>query len=201
METKRESRLGEGYLSLIADRRKALADAVTGALDDDAQFVWEIGSGHGHFLTAYAAQHRDAVCVGIDIIGERVERSLRKRNRAGLQDLHFFHAEAGLFLETLPPRAAIARVFVLFPDPWPKTRHHKHRIIQPAFLALLRSRMRHDAELFFRTDHRAYFDYAKLTLSNQPGWRLADSPWPFEFESVFQQRASAHYSLCACPCH
>jgi tRNA (guanine-N7-)-methyltransferase len=201
MEANTQRRVGEAYLSLISDRRKVLADAVSGVFDGDAQFVWEIGSGHGHFLTAYAAQHRDAVCVGIDIIGDRVERALRKRNRAGLQRLHFFHAEARLFLETLPPKATIARVFVLFPDPWPKTRHHKHRVIQPEFLALLRTRMRSDAELFFRTDHRAYFDYAKATLTKQPGWRLTDSPWPFEYESVFQQRAPVHYSLCACPCH
>lgn len=193
--------LGESYRSMMAARRRALEVSTSEALGNADQFVLEIGAGHGHFLTAYAATHPEVVCVGIDIIGERVERALRKRDRAGLVRLHFLHGEARLFLETLPSHARAAKVFILFPDPWPKKRHHKHRVIQPSFLSLLRSRLRDDAELFFRTDHRAYFEYAHATLDAHPEWQLTDSRWPFEYESVFQQRAQLHYSLSARPSH
>jgi tRNA (guanine-N7-)-methyltransferase len=165
------------------------------------QFICEVGSGHGHFLTAYAQAHPAEVCVGIDIIGERVARATRKRDRAGLGQLHFLHAEARLFFETLPPAVLISKIFILFPDPWPKKRHHKHRIIQPDFLRLLRSRVRADAQLFFRTDHRPYFDYAQATVSEHPEWRLTAAAWPFEHETVFQQRAETHHSLAAEPRH
>ena len=80
----------------------------------------EIGAGHGHFLTAYAAAHPERTCVGLDIIAERVERANRKKNRARLDNLHFLHASAEDFLASLPENVRFADVFVLFPDPWPK---------------------------------------------------------------------------------
>ena len=191
------SRPSHGYKLLIKERRNSLEGQLSCIFRDGDRFVFEVGSGHGHFLTAYAQRHPDEVCVGIDIIGERVERATRKRDRANLRRLHFLHAEAGLFLETVPPAVLITRVFVLFPDPWPKSRHHKHRVIQPGFLSLLRSRVCSNAELFFRTDYRPYFEHALATVTSHPDWRVSDTAWPFEHESVFQQRAEIHYSFSA----
>ena len=190
---------GDYYPALVASRREALAQQIGAISFPDAHFVWELGSGHGHFLTAFAQARPERVYLGIDIIGERVERANRKRDRAKLPQLHFLHAEARLFLETLPPALAISDVFVLFPDPWPKKRHHKHRIIQPAFLSLVRTRMRAGARLFFRTDHQGYFDHARATLLRHPDWQLVETPWPFEHQSVFQQRSETYFSLAAEP--
>lgn len=160
-------------------------------------FVWELGAGHGHFLTAYAQAHPDKLCLGIDIIGERVERANRKRDRARLANLHFLHAEATLFLEALPPGVAFAELFVLFPDPWPKSRHHKHRIMQPAFLAAAARRATPDCRLYFRTDYGPYFDDTYSVVAAHPDWVPVEEPWPFEYETVFQQRAPSHQSLVA----
>jgi len=182
---------------MISARRFALIDQLNSIFSVSGNFVCEIGSGHGHFLTAYAQQHLDQVCVGIDIIGERVERAIRKRDRARLGHLHFLHAEARLFLNALPPTAVISRVFILFPDPWPKTRHHKNRILQRDFLTLLRSKVGTAAELFFRTDHEAYFDQASSTINLHPQWEITSGAWPFDFETVFQQRAESHFSFTA----
>src|SRR5688500_15397996 len=89
------------YQAMMALRRATLVEQLSAILPGPANFVCEIGSGHGHFLTAYAQQHPDQVCVGLDIIGERVERATRKRTRARLDNLHFLHAEARLFLDAL----------------------------------------------------------------------------------------------------
>jgi tRNA (guanine-N7-)-methyltransferase len=137
--------------------------------------------------------------VGVDIIGERIIRAIRKRDRARLKHVHFFHAEARLFLEALPASVRICKVFVLFPDPWPKTRHHKHRILQPEFLALLRSHVTDNAELFFRTDHHSYFENAVASVRADPKWKLTDASWPFEHETVFQKRAAIYHSFSAMP--
>jgi len=187
------------YQALLAARRQSLSHQIESICSDSHPFVCEFGSGHGHFLTAYAQRHRSEVCVGIDIIGERVERAKRKRDRARLDHLHFLHAEARLFLETLPAPSVISKVFILFPDPWPKKRHHKHRLIQPAFLSQLRSRVSPSAQLFFRTDYQPYFDEVQVTLSEHPEWRLSNAAWPFEHETVFQQRADTYRSLVAEP--
>lgn len=171
-------------------------------LPASGQFVLEVGAGHGHFLTAYAGAHPDRVCIGVDLIGERVERALKKRDRAKLANLHFVQAEARLFLETLPAQAQVTTVFVLFPDPWPKLRHNKHRIIQPSFLAAVAARAVSDCPLYFRTDFTPYHQAAREVIAADRHWQLTDEPWPFEFATVFQQRAESFHSLVArCKTH
>ena len=158
----------------------------------------EIGSGHGHFLTAYAAANPERLCIGIDLIGDRLERSARKSNRAKLTNIVWMHAEATLFLEALPADTALAEIFVLFSDPWPKRRHWKNRVVQPEFLSLLASKAGQGARLYFRTDHAQYFEQVGALINQHPAWTLdASAPWPFELPTVFQQRAESHQSLVA----
>lgn len=176
-----------------------MASFVEGALGTARSFVWEVGCGHGHFLTAYAAAHDEQPCIGVDIAGDRIARAGRKRDRAQLEHLHFLQGEARLFLEAIPPGVTLSTVFILFPDPWPKLRHHKHRILQPAFLSQLRAKTGDHTRLYFRTDFAPYFEEARSTLSEHEGWSLVEEPWPFESETVFQQRAETHYSLVAAP--
>jgi tRNA (guanine-N7-)-methyltransferase len=163
------------------------------------RLVWEIGCGHGHFLTAYAQAHPTAVCVGIDLSGERIERAIRKRDRAQLGRLHFIRADAQMFIEVLAPGVRVSAVFVLFPDPWPKLRHHKHRLMQAEFLHAVALKAEREARLFFRTDHQPYFESTVELLNSHPDWQLAPPAalWPFEHETVFQRRAPQHYSLIA----
>lgn len=186
------------FQSIMEQRSSELRARLGGLLAGGAgEFVWEVGCGHGHFLTAYAAAHPERLCIGIDLIGERIERAVKKRDRAKLPNLHFIQAEAKLFLETLPANAHLATIFVLFPDPWPKLRHNKHRIIQPGFLAAAAARAAPDCPLYFRTDHAPYYSAARDTIAADRHWRIVDEPWPFEFSTVFQQRADNFHSLVA----
>src|SRR5262249_40134381 len=141
-------------------------------------FVLEVGCGHGHFLTAYAHAHPDELCIGIDIENDRIRRAERKRERAKLQNLHFIHSEVSLFLNALPTGARCAEIFMLFPVPWPKRRHHKHRILQPDFLSLAADHARPYSRLSFRTDHCPYFTDAAAAVRDHPRWELTDEPWP-----------------------
>jgi len=158
----------------------------------------EIGCGHGHFIAAYAAAHRDEPCLAVDIIADRLARAQRKLDRAGLANAALLRSEARLLVATLPPWLRLRRVFVLFPDPWPKRRHHKNRLIQPDFLAKLAQHCTPDARFYFRTDHAPYFSEVAALLREHPRWKLADAdePWGFEQESVFQQRAAGGYHSC-----
>ena len=185
------------YSAVLAERREEIQQKLHPILSGHSTFLLEVGSGHGHFLMAYATAHPEKWCIGIDIVSERVARALRKRGRAALANLHFIRAEARLFLQALPAHARISEVFILFPDPWPKSRHHKHRILQPAFLTALAERATPDCRLYFRTDHHPYFENARATVRDSAQWRLLEAPWPFEFETVFQSRAKQHDSFVA----
>jgi tRNA (guanine-N7-)-methyltransferase len=183
--------------AILASRKLDLEAYLQRFLPPAGTFLWEVGCGHGHFLTAYAAAHRERTCIGVDLVGERIARAMRKRDRAALANLHFVRAEARLFLEALPARPCISDVFMLFPDPWPKSRHHKHRVLQPGFLDALAARATDDCRLYFRTDHQPYFDEARTTIARSSCWDLVEVDWPFEFETVFQSRAVHHESLIA----
>lgn len=196
------------FLTMMEDRRRDLRDRYARILPPQAKFTWEVGCGHGHFLTAYAEANPQETCIGVDIVSDRVERAIRKRDRAKLTNLHFIHAEARLFLETLPADATFSRLFVLFPDPWPKARHHKHRIMQPDFLADVAKRAGQGARLYFRTDFTPYYIDTLAVFAGHPDWTVLakdDSPaassetWPFERETVFQARAEAFHSIIAGP--
>ncbi len=186
------------HAAVLGERRTVVQAQLTEILADARNpLVWEIGCGHGHFLTAYAAAHPGHTCIGVDQESSRVERALRKRDRAQLRNLHFIRAEARLFLEALPVGCRFDHVFVLFPDPWPKLRHHKHRLLQPEFLQALAAHAAPDSRLCFRTDHAEYFAEVRRAIGETQVWRVADEPWPFEFTTVFQSRAAAFESLVA----
>jgi len=185
------------HLEVLEERRRELRTRFHSIFQSHQHFVWEIGCGHGHFLTAYAAKHPDRLCIGIDISTERVDRAVRKRDRAKLANLHFIQAEARLFLEALPNHLECTDIYVLFPDPWPKLRHRKHRLLQPDFLRAVAGRSSPSARLFFRTDYQPYFDEVAALLEPAAGWVRVDEEWPFAHETVFQSRAQSYHSASA----
>jgi tRNA (guanine-N7-)-methyltransferase len=187
------------YLAVMQARRFELRDTLAQILPVHSHFVWEIGCGHGHFLTAYAQAHPADLCVGIDLVSERIGRAILKRDRAKLGNLHFLQADARLFMETLPPGSVFSRLFVLFPDPWPKLRHHKHRIMQMDFLRAVAQRTVEGTRLYFRTDYEPYFKDALSAIQTHQDWSISDDPWLFEHETVFQSRAPSFHSFVAKP--
>lgn len=181
----------------MEERARELRAQLDAILPASGEVVGEIGCGHGHFLTAYAQAHPERVCIGLDIVSERIARANKKRERARLANLHFLRADARLFLEVLPPGARLTALYILFPDPWPKLRHHKHRIVQPALLEAVAGRMGEGGRLFFRTDYEPYFGEAHERIASHPRWELVEEGWPFEYETVFQSRAERYFSLVA----
>ena len=180
----------------VTQRKSLLNATLKSCLSGKSRIVLEIGCGHGHWLTDFAAVNKEVPCVGIDLIGNRIERANRKASRVGLDNVHFLKAEANEFLDQLPVGLGIELVFILFPDPWPKKRHWKNRIMNTGFLDKLSDRCLEGARLHFRTDHRDYFDCAANAVAFAGKWNLLnDAPWPFERETVFQSKADSYQSL------
>jgi tRNA (guanine-N7-)-methyltransferase len=184
--------------SHVAKRRDDLRRSLAEVILPSARFVWEVGCGHGHFLAAYAKAHPDQSCIGIDITSDRIARAERKRERARLGNLRFIRADADDFIAAVPERARFTSIFILFPDPWPKRRHHKNRVVRPLFLTAAAARSEKGAELYFRTDHEPYFRDVAGAIDAHADWTVPHSQaWPFEEPTVFQKRATHHFSLVA----
>ena len=112
--------------------------------------VWlEIGFGAGEHLAAQAEHHPDIGFIGCEVFEAGIVRLLGEVVRRGLGNVRLFTDDARLLLAALPP-ASLGRLFVLFPDPWPKRRHHKRRLIAPATLDLLASVMKDRARFMAR---------------------------------------------------
>jgi tRNA (guanine-N7-)-methyltransferase len=179
------------------ERLVALRATMAGILpQSEAPIMLEIGCGNGHFLNAYAAAHPDRLCVGIDLRLERITKALRKRDRAGLSNLHFLRCEARDFLHELPAGVRLLDIYMLFPDPWPKKRHHKNRLLQAEFLDELAARAGQGSRFFFRTDYRPYYDEALEIIAAHPRWLPQPAgPFPFEHLTIFQARSPTYHSL------
>jgi len=165
--------------------RATLASALAGRTG----LTFELGCGHGHWLAAYAAAHPDEFCVGIDLITHRVERSVRKQTLGKLDNVLFLKAEATEFLDALSATVALRKIFILYPDPWPKKKHHKNRFINAENLARLAAHAAAGARLHFRTDNADYFAWTGEHLAAHPGWRVEPAAaWPFEQKTFFEER-------------
>jgi len=188
----------ERELARQAERKAALRSELESALDGTGRILFEAGCGHGHWLTSYAEAHPGTVCVGVDLISLRIRKALAKRDKRGLGNLHFFKAELGEFLEALPPRIAFEATVLLFPDPWPKARHHRRRMVQTAFLDEVAGRTPPGGLFCFRSDDRPYFEWTVEHLEAHPDWQIdPEAAWPHETETYFQSLMAGYFSVVA----
>jgi tRNA (guanine-N7-)-methyltransferase len=85
----------------------------------------------------------------------------------------------------------------MYPDPWPKKRHFKRRLVQLSFLELLAKKTQYDGKLFFMTDQTDYFNWSSTMISDSKYWELTDSDWPHEELSYFQNILPSNQFFCA----
>jgi tRNA (guanine-N7-)-methyltransferase len=123
--------------------------------------VWlEIGFGGGEHLAEQAARHPEALLIGAEPFVNGVASAVRHLHERALSNVRLHQGDARELLAALPD-ASLDRVFILFPDPWPKTRHRKRRLIQDETVAELARTLKRGGALRFATDWR---DYAAWTL-------------------------------------
>jgi tRNA (guanine-N7-)-methyltransferase len=150
--------------------------------------VWlEIGFGAGEHLAAQAETHRDIGFIGCEVFENGIAKLLGEIERLRLPNIQLFTEDARLLIAALAP-ASIGRVFILFPDPWPKARHHKRRTVSTETLDRLARIMSDDAELRVATDHSGYFSWMLERVTNHAAfgwlarrpadWRERPSDWP-----------------------
>ena len=130
--------------------------------------LWlEIGFGGGEHLAAEAAAHPDVGFIGCEPFINGVASLLRYAEAAGLANLRIHDGDARPLIAALP-EASVDRVYLLFPDPWPKVRHHKRRLVSPAFLDALARVMADGGTFVFASDHAGYATWTLERLIRHP---------------------------------
>ena len=119
----------------------------------------EIGSGKGTFLVRQAAQSPQSNYIGIEYAKAFWRYASDRCRRRGLGNVRIVYIDAALFVRHYVPPASLHRVHVYFPDPWPKKRHHKRRLIQEPFLRGLWDKLQPNARVNLATDHHGYYQW------------------------------------------
>lgn len=184
---RRGRKLRPGRAALVAARLPRIEISLPvdlATLFGDAREVWlEIGFGAGEHLAAQAERHRDVGFIGCEPFFDGVAKLITEIAERDLDNVRVFRDDARLLLEALPA-ASIARAFVMFPDPWPKVRHHKRRILSREGFAALARVMPDDAELRVATDDPDYLEWIQEHAAGEGSfvvehrWQERPPGWP-----------------------
>ena len=153
----------------------------------------EVGCGKGRFLTARAQVHPECDFLGIERMLERVRLFDGKCRRGRIFNAHVLRLEALYAFHYLLPEHHARAVYVFFPDPWPKRKHHSHRLFGPLFLNAPWKRLEIGGRLEFATDHREYFETVGACFAADARFEPVE-PMPrpkeawTEFETMFREQ-------------
>lgn len=178
------------------------------AFGSDVSAVWlEIGAGNGEHAVWQAKRNPHVGLIAVEPFMNGVANLVAEADSASLPNIRVLADDVRLLLARLTP-ACIGRVFILFPDPWPKRRHWRRRIICPEVLDHLAAAMAPGAELRVGTDHASYLVWMLRVLRAHPAfkwqpvcaddWRKRPEDWPatrFEEKGLAAGRASTYLSL------
>lgn len=174
---KREGRLTKGQAAAIDEHWPTMGlEVKQGMLNLDEVFersapvVLEIGFGMGKSLVEMAAAEPDKNFIGIEVHTPGVGACLMDAAEQGLTNLRVFEHDAIEVLAQCIPDSSLARVQLFFPDPWHKKRHHKRRIVQPAFVENLRQKLAIGGVFHMATDWENYAEHMLEVMQNAPGF-------------------------------
>lgn len=153
----------------------------------------ELGCGDGSFLVEYAKRHPGRNFIGVERLLGRIRKLDRKGRRAGLTNLRGVRIESAYFLQYLLTPHSVSALHVYFPDPWPKRKHRRHRLINEQFPSIAREALEPGGKVYLRTDDRDYFDQMLAVFDARPDFARADTPaelggLPTDFEREFNAR-------------
>ena len=116
----------------------------------------EIGCGKGEFISRYSADHTDINILGLEAAGKRIINTLKKLDPSTNPNVRLLRLYVDASISKLFPPESISGVFIQHPDPWPKRKHHRRRLIQRTFLDALAEILMPQAEVQISTDHDEY---------------------------------------------
>jgi tRNA (guanine-N7-)-methyltransferase len=136
----------------VANFQKSLGNKV---------IILDVGCGEGEFIVELASRHPGKEFLGVEIKYGRIIKCLRRTKLNGLSNLKFALCDATIFIEKILPSNSLNKVFINNPDPWPKEKHQKNKLIRASFLKALYSKMKRKGALYIKTDSREYFEKIK----------------------------------------
>jgi tRNA (guanine-N7-)-methyltransferase len=137
---------------------------------NDNPLALEIGCGVGDFIVQMAALHPELNYIALDFYNKGCIKTCKRIDKSGLHNVRVLRAEARSFIEACMPADTLQTVVINCPDPWPKLRHRKRRLVNSGFVSYLSRFMRSEANLYFATDFVDYGLDVAAFMAEQPGF-------------------------------
>lgn len=153
----------------------------------------ELGAGDGSFFVQYARLHPEHNFIGLERLLGRLRKIDKRSQRAGLQNVKLVRIEASYFLDYLLPEKSITALHIYFPDPWPKRKHRKNRLVNEQFTELARKVLLPGGVVHLRTDDLDYFEQMNQVFDANPAFEKFKTPEALlevktDFERTFHLR-------------
>jgi tRNA (guanine-N7-)-methyltransferase len=153
----------------------------------------DLGSGKGRFLAARSGRFPEINFLGIERQLIRIDKSGRRCERAGRENVRLFRMEGYYAISRMMPENYVANYYILFPDPWPKARHQDHRLFNPAFMDAVHRTLVEGGGLHVATDHLPYFEEIHELLQKDVRFEEIEPFMPAEeertdFELIFSHK-------------
>jgi tRNA (guanine-N7-)-methyltransferase len=136
----------------------------------------ELGSGDGSFLVEWARLNPQRNFIGVERLLGRLKKLDRKGRRAGLTNLRGIRIESSYFLQYLLPKNCASALHIYFPDPWPKRKHRRHRLINESFPSVAAQALKPGGIVFLRTDDADYFAQMREVFAPSINFKLIETP-------------------------
>lgn len=165
-----------------------------------APLVAEIGVGNGGFIADLARRRPDVNILGIDRAPQSIARSYRRLVHDETGNARLFKGDAQWFVRNVVRAGGLHRVYVNFPDPWPRRKHHDRRLLQASFLRMLASRLAADGDVLVTTDHEEYFRFVLRSAEDAACYNVASpEPPPEVLETKWARKAEVHFHAVLSP--
>jgi tRNA (guanine-N7-)-methyltransferase len=152
----------------------------------------EVGAGDGSFLIRYATAQPQTNFLGVERLLGRLRKIDRRARRDGLTNVRVLRLEASYVLRFMIPAGSLAAIHVYFPDPWPKRRHWKRRLVNAAFTTHAKNTLALGGTVFLRTDHLNYFEQmTEVFGANTDFERVTESAELLAIKTDFEQGFNA----------
>ena len=149
----------------------------------EAELTVEIGSGQGHQIISAAEAHPERDFLAVEVFRAGLARTVIRAAEAGLENLRLAEVNAPELLEKYLPEGSVSEIWVFFPDPWKKTKHHKRRLINEDFARIAHRALRPGGLLRLGTDWENYAEHMREVLDAAPGFERAfEGEWAERFD-------------------